>query len=65
MRQRLLRALVPVVGLVVLTIPGVASGGAVAPDHPAGTACVGGLCDVCPVVAKALTATGEKIYCIA
>jgi hypothetical protein len=65
MRQRLFRAFVPVVGVAVLTMPGVVLGGAVGPHRPAGTACVGGLCDVGPVVAKALTVTGEKIYCIA
>jgi hypothetical protein len=58
---KLAKVLVPVAGLAMVTMPAVV----LAPAEPAGTQCVGGLCDVCPAVAKAMTATGAKIYCIA
>ena len=61
MRTRLAKVLLPLAGLTVFTMAG-----AVTPFvAPADTQCAGGLCDVCPVVAKALTAAGAEIYCIA
>ena len=60
-RGRMLKVLAPMAGLAMFTMPGV-----VTPVvAPADTQCAGGLCEVCPAVAKALTATGAEIYCIA
>jgi hypothetical protein len=56
--RRFAQVLVPVAGLAALFLP---AGG----TAPTGTQCVGGLCDVCPAVAKVVAVTGEQIYCIA
>ncbi len=61
MRYRRLAVLAPMAGLAMFTVPGV-----VAPvGVPAQTQCAGGICNVCPAVASALTVTGTQIYCIA
>jgi hypothetical protein len=56
--RKLTNVLVSTAGLAVIAMPAVVT----SPTEPQ---CVGGLCDVCPAVAKALTATGAKLYCIA
>ncbi|GAA0606697.1 hypothetical protein GCM10009547_05830 [Sporichthya brevicatena] len=61
MWNRLLRVLAPLVGLAMVTMPGV-----VAPVMtPSQTNCVGGACDLCPVVATVAAAAGAELYCIA
>ena len=62
MGKRLLTVLAPMVGLALVAMPGVVLRPLVTPTQ---TECAGGLCDVCPAVAKAMTAAGAEIYCIA
>lgn len=61
MRNRLAKVLLPLAGLAMVTMPGVLT----PVVAPADSQCAGGLCEVCPAVAKALTAAGAEIYCIA
>lgn len=61
MANRLLRVLAPMAGLAMITVPGVVTPVLV----PAQTQCAGGICNVCPVIAKTLSATEAQIYCIA
>ena len=56
--RTLAKVLVPVAAVAAFSLPAVGTA-------PSGTQCVGGLCDVCPAVPKAVASTGEKIYCIA
>jgi hypothetical protein len=60
MGTRLLSVLAPLAGLAFVTMPAV-----VPATSPAITQCAGGICDVCPAVAKVMTAAGAEIYCIA
>jgi hypothetical protein len=61
MAKRFIRALAGLAGLAVIAVPGVLT----PVGAPAGAACAGGICDVCPAVATALHAAGAEIYCIA
>lgn len=55
--MRLVKVLVPLAGLAVFSMPAMTS--------PTGTECAGGVCAVCPAVAKVLSTAGAQIYCIA
>ena len=61
MANRLVTVLASIAALGVLTFPG----GPLPTVVPADRACAGGICEVCPAVAKTLSATGAQIYCIA
>jgi hypothetical protein len=61
MATRLLKVLAPMAGLAMFTVSGVIPPVVV----PAQTQCAGGICNVCPVIAKTLSATEAQIYCIA
>lgn len=61
MTNRLIRVLAPLAGLAIITGPGVVTPAV----GPADAECTGGICNVCPAVATALSAAGAEIYCIA
>jgi hypothetical protein len=61
MANRLLSVLAPLAGLAMVSVPGVLTPTVV----PAGTACAGGVCEVCPVVAETLRPVGTAISCLA
>lgn len=61
MANRMIRALAPLAGLAIVSVPGVLTPVA----GPADAECAGGICEVCPAVATALHAAGAEIYCVA